>query len=89
MVRGETIYKEIIRRYISNMRPTDIKNYANNQRIIITDQETLIFFNFIKKYWEDILNDNTNVFSILKKQIRPDLYNKALELYKENKKKYL
>lgn len=40
-------------------------------------------------HWQELLDDNTDCFKILKTQVRPELYTQLIALYKENKVKYL
>ena len=81
------IYKDLIKKYINLLEPIHIKNYANNKNISITNQEVNIIHNFIKAYYNELL-ENDSIFSELKPLIREDLYNKVLKEYKENKAKY-
>ena len=83
------MYKELVLKYIKNLTPADIENYAKSRNIILSNDEINIIFNFILKYYEDILNKNTEVFKKLKPYINDDLYNKIISLYEENKNKYL
>lgn len=81
-----TIYKELIKNYISKLTPEDIKNYALIQNEHLTNEETLFLYNYIKKYYLELLNKNTNSFSILKQNLRKDLFNKIVLLYNEYNK---
>ena len=81
------IYKDLIKKYINLLEPTHIKNYEDNKNISITDQEVNIKHNFIKAYYNELL-DNDSILLELKPLIREDLYNKILNEYKENKAKY-
>lgn len=83
------MYKELAKKYIKRLTPQDIKNYASNLNIDLTNQEINIIFNFLLKYYEDLLNKNTSVFDKLKPLIREELYKKIILLYEENKNKYL
>ena len=83
------MYKELVLKYIKNLTPADIENYAKSRNIILSNDEINIIFNFILKYYEDILNKNTEVFKKLKPYINDELYNKIISLYEENKNKYL
>ena len=83
------IYKEIIKKYINYLTPNDIKMYAQKNNIEVNNQEVQIIYNYIKKYYLEILNNNESCFLKLKKEIRPDLYNIIMKLYQENKQKYL
>ncbi len=83
------MYKELAKKYIKRITPQDIKNYASSINITLTNQEVNIIFNFLLKYYEDLLNKNTTVFNKLKPLIREDLYKQIITLYEENKNKYL
>lgn len=83
------MYKELAKKYIKRITPQDIKNYASSINITLTNQEVNIIFNFLLKYYEDLLNKNTTVFNKLKPLIREDLYKQIIALYEENKNKYL
>lgn len=88
-MRGDFIYKELIKKYIPKLTTDDIKNYAKSKNISLTDSETLIIYNFIKTNYMEILNGNEEKLLSLKKTLREDLYNTIINLYKENKNKYL
>jgi len=81
------IYKDLIKKYINLLEPIHIKNYANNKNISITNQEVNIIHNFIKTYYNELL-DNESILLELKPLIREDLYKQILLEYKENKAKY-
>lgn len=87
--RGDIIYKELIKKYINYFTPTDIKNYALKENIEVSDQEITIIYNFIKNHYQELLDNDTSVFRLLKLQIRPILFDKIISLYNENKTKYL
>ena len=67
----------------------DIKRYAQNKNIEATDQEIIIIYNFIKNHYSELLNNDSSVFNLLKLQINPILFSKIIDLYNENKAKYL
>ena len=81
------IYKDLIKKYINLLEPIHIKNYANNKNISITNQEVNIIHNFIKCYYNELLEDESILLE-LKPLIREDLYNQVLLEYKENEAKY-
>ena len=83
------MYKELALKYIKNLTPNDINNYAKSKNINLSNEEVNIIFNFILNYYEDILNKNTSVFDKLKSKISNELYNKIILIYEENKNKYL
>ena len=81
--------KELIKKYINILTPEDIKKYALKENIEVTQQEVTIIYNFIKNHYQELLDNDTSVFRILKIQIRPILFDKIISLYNENKTKYL
>ena len=81
------IYKELIKKYINYLEPIHIKNYVSNKNIFITNEEVNIIHNFIKCYYNELL-ESDSILLELKPLIREDLYNEVLREYKENKVKY-
>ena len=81
------IYKDLIKKYINLLEPIHIKNYVSNKNIFITNQEINIIHNFIKTYYNELLEDES-ILNELKPLIREDLYKEVLKEYKENKVKY-
>lgn len=81
------IYKELVKKYIKYLEPIHIKNYAENKNIYISNEEINIIHNFIKTYYNELLEEESILIE-LKPLIREDLYNEVLKEYKENKVKY-
>ena len=82
------IYKQFIKRYITKLTINDIKNFAYTKNENITDEEAMIIKKHILNYQEELLNGNINSFSSLKENLRLDLFNKIVILYKEYYHKY-
>lgn len=80
------IYKEYIKKYLKNLNIDDIKKYAYKQNEHISNEEATVIYNHIIKYQNELLNKNTNSFSILKQNLRKDLFNKIVQLYNEYNK---
>ena len=83
-----TIYKELIKNYIPNLKKSDLEKYANNNHISYTENELEIVYTFIQENYPLLLNKNEDVFSKLENKISTSLYNNLLDLY-HNYKKYL
>lgn len=83
------IYKEIIKKYINLLTLDDVKRFADKENIIYTDDEAITVYNFIKYYYNDLLDENIKVFENIKNKINPNLYKKLLNLYIDYKQKYL
>ncbi len=75
------IYKELVRKYIIFLKPQDIINYAKKQKVDLSNDEVMIIYKYLKKYYNELLDKNTESFGILKKSLRSDLYDKLVELY--------
>ena len=80
------IYKELIKNYVKKITLEDIKKYALSKNEILTEQETLIIYNYIKKHYLELLNNDTKSFTFLKQNLRSDLFNKIIKLYSEYNK---
>lgn len=80
------IYKELIKNYVKKITLEDIKKFALSKNEILTDQETLIIYNYIKKHYLELLNNDTKSFTFLKQNLRSDLFNKIIKLYSEYNK---
>lgn len=88
-MRGDTIYKSLVKSYINKLSIDDLKTFANKNNIEYTSDELILIFNFIKYNYNDLLDGNIKVFNDLKNNINPVLYKKLLDLYIEYKNKYL
>ena len=63
------------------LTPQDIKEYALSQNIELTNYELNIIYNFILKYYNDLLNKDDTPLIKLKDHLNKDLYNKIISLY--------
>lgn len=88
-IRGDIIYKELIKKYIHKLKPRDLEEFAKKNNISYTQDELLIVYQFIKYNYQDLLNENIKVFESIKGKISPTLYKNLLNLYIEYKQKYL
>lgn len=77
------IYKELIKKYVTKITKEDIKKYALTQNEVLTEEESIIILNHIKKYHLELLNKNTSSFNILKQSLRKELFTKIVNLYNE------
>ena len=76
-----------IKEYIKTINEQDIYNLALNEGLTLTDEETKVIYLYLKNYWEVFLKeDPTFIFEELKEKLRPNTYNKLLEIYEKYKK---
>lgn len=80
------IYKDLIKKYIKSLTIEDIKKFSTKYNENLTNEESQIILNYIKKYHNELLNKNTSSFTILKQNLRKDLFNKIVQLYNEYNK---
>lgn len=83
------MYKELIKNWLPKLTPKMIKDYGEKINISLTDSETSILYQFIMKNYSEILEGNETSFIELKRKLNPNLYEQLLNLYNENKNKYL
>lgn len=83
------MYKELIKNWLPKLTPKMIKDYGEKINISLTDSETSILYQFIMKNYSEILEGNETSFIELKRKLNPNLYQQLLNLYNENKNKYL
>jgi len=82
------MYKELIKKYIGNLKLEHLRMYASSENIVLSDEELSIIYQFIQQNYESLLEDNTTILQ-LKNLLREDLYEQLLFLYQKNKTKYL
>lgn len=84
------MYESLIKNYISKLTLEDIKRYASIKDINANEEEMQIVYEFIKNHYDKLLSqDMPFIENKLKNKLRPELYNTLLNLYNEEKKKYL
>ena len=81
------MYKELIIKYIDYLQPEHIKQYAKDNNIIITNDEVIIIYNYIKNNYLQLLNNEKSI-EPLKQLLREDLYLQLYNLYQQKKTKY-
>ena len=78
----------LVSEYIKKMVEEDVYSFALNEGIKLLDDETKTIYMYIKNYWQVFLReDATFLFEELKEKLRPEVYNKIIELYNQYKKK--
>lgn len=83
------IYKELVKKYINKLSITDLEKFAKKNNINYTNDELIVVYNFILSNYNELLEENINVFLKIRDKISPSLYKRLLNLYIEYKQKYL
>lgn len=77
----------LLKEYIKNITEEDIYNFAVKEGINLLDYETKVIYMYLKNYWNVFLNeDATFLFEELKEKLKPNTYNKIIDLYNKYKK---
>ena len=63
--------------------------FANTKNITYTEYELDTVYNFIMNNYQDLLNENINVFEKIRNKINPTLYKQLINYYIEYKQIYL
>ena len=79
----------LIKEYIKKLTIDDIKNFSKKKNISITENDSIILYSYVKKYWQEIINGNENIIKELKQKLSPNTFKEAYKLYLEYKIKYL
>ncbi|MDD4036529.1 MAG: hypothetical protein PHS45_04330 [Bacilli bacterium] len=78
----------LIKEYINRLNTNDINEFAKKVGITLEDEETLIIFNCLKKYWRTFLYGNPKgILNDLKLKLKDETYNKIEQLYIQAKSK--
>lgn len=71
-----------IENYINSLSINDLKNYAYNNNIELSDNDAKTILDMGKKYWKVVYyGDPSHVFNMLKKKINENTFNEVLKLY--------
>ncbi len=79
----------IIERYIDKMNVEDIRNFATQKDIPLTDSELNFTYNFVKKNYRNILS-NPKLFDIdrYRNEYSPENFQKIKKVWTEYYQKY-
>lgn len=76
-----------LKEYINSLTEKDIYNFGLKEGITLKDEETKTIYLYIKNYWETLIkDDSTFIFEELKEKLRPQVYQKVVELFNKYKK---
>ena len=77
--------KKIIESYINSMSCSDIKNFLEKNHYQVNDNDINTILFYIKNYWEQVLDGDTNIFNEIKTKISESSYNIMIDLYNQYK----
>ncbi len=83
------MYRALIKNYISNLTPIQVKQFASSKHVTLTEEEVIYLTNFVKKNWETFLYQNPDpLFQEASKHVRPEIIQIAKKEFQEAKQKY-
>ena len=82
------MYLDLIKKYVNNLKKSDIEIYANKNDIKLDKNELELLYNTIKLRWKDIYIDGITVINEYKSKLKDSTYNKLIELYNNIKRYY-
>ena len=79
----------LLDKYINKLTIDHVTEYAKKQNVILKNNEADIIYDFIKKNYKKLFNENynENLIKSLKCSLSFNTYNKLNSLYKEAKEK--
>ena len=78
----------IVTKYINKLTKQDIINYANKEKINLTNKEIDTIYTYIKTRYNDFFyNDKESLLKEIKNQVSTTTYQKIEELYNQYKNK--
>ena len=82
------IYKELIKKNINKLTPYHLEDFAKKKKITYNQAELNTIYEFIMNNYNNLLNEEVQVFEKIRNKINPELYKRILNLYIEYKQKY-
>lgn len=83
------MYNDLIKKYVDKLTLDQIKEYANKKQIDLTEKDSIIIYNYIKKNYTSLISGNINTLLPLKDKVNSNTYDALVSLYKEACSKYL
>lgn len=78
----------LIKEYISKLTEIDIKKYAKDYNINITDDECKVLYLYAKNYWKDFYKgEPKELINEIKEKLNPATFNRLYKIYKDAKSK--
>lgn len=80
------MYKDIIKKYIENLKKEDIIKFINNNNYQVNNDDINTIYYYIKNYWEDFYSNNDLIWEKLKKDVSSSTYLEIIKLYQKYQK---
>ena len=76
-----SMIEKIIHSYVNRLTKEDIKNFAYQNHICLTEEEVNIIYFEIKNHWQELLNNPQPIFEQIKSQVSPTTYQNIIYFY--------
>lgn len=80
------MYKDLIKNYIEKLKKEDVIKFIENNNYVVSDKEIDTIYFYIKNYWADFLEDNTEIWNKLKKDVSEPVFIEIKKLFNKYKK---
>ena len=78
------MYKNLVQKYIVFLKPEHIKEFGKKRGVLLTEEEVLIIYQFLKEHYEELFQREEVLFS-LKGKVREEVFSSLYSLYQEYK----
>lgn len=80
------MHKQILKSYIDTLKKEDIIKFIDSNNYQVSDKEINIIYFYIKNYWEDLFDNDEEIWKKLRNDVSSKTYLEILELYNKYKK---
>ena len=81
------MYKSILKQYIERLKKEDIIKFIGKNNYQVSDKEIDTIYFYIKNYWEDIFDNQEDIWNKIKQEVSPNTFIQIQGLYQKYKKK--
>lgn len=78
--------KQILKSYIDKLKKEDIIKFINNNNYQVSDMEINTIYFYIKNYWEELFDNNEEIWKKLQNDVSKNTYLELMKLYNKYKK---
>ena len=80
------MYKSILKQYIERLKKEDIIKFIGENNYQVSDKEIDTIYFYIKNYWEDIFDNQEDIWNKIKQEVSPNTFIQIQGLYQKYKK---
>lgn len=80
------MHKQILKSYIDTLKKEDIIKFIDNNNYQVSDKEINIIYFYIKNYWEDLFDNDEEIWKKLRNDVSSKTYLEIMGLYNKYKK---